>query len=503
MTEFLAIQNLSFSYPEYSGIKNNIIFNNLSMSVEKGETALFLAPPGTGKTTLAEIITALVPRYTGGTISGDISFLPSGENGKAEHISLLNEKPYNINNQIGIVFQNTEEQIMNPEVESEIGFALESAGYNYEYIREKTEKAIKKVGIEKLKGMNPAELSGGEKKKLLIAALFASNPPFFVLDETFEEIDEGSREFIFELLKKEGKTVLIFAAKMLDIYEKYCNRFYLYDGIRIFGGSGLPDKEFTDRALELGVFPNWNKLSKVKKCGLDKNRGRELLKSENIVFSYGKKEETIFTIKIDSFTLKSGEIAALLGKNGSGKSTFAKILAGLLTPKEGTLYCARKNEASEILQKASADFLNRNVSYLFQNPDYQLFLPTVEDELLFGIKHDLNKEEGKQAASKAIGKFDLGSNITPPAIMSYGQRKKLQAAIYYLLNKKIVIIDEADSSLSYNDYILLLESFKNLKPSPAILIISHNLKMAKTIADKVYLIEKGNLQELSQYEEKE
>lgn len=501
MTEFLVIQNLSFSYPEYSGIKNNIIFYNLSLSVEKGAATLFLAPPGTGKTTLAGIITALVPRFTGGTISGDISFLPEGENGRAEPLSLLNEKPYNINNHIGIVFQNTEEQIMNPEVESEIGFALESAGYNHEYIKEKTENAIKKMGLEKLKGMNPAELSGGEKKKLLIAALFASDPPFFVLDETFEEIDEESRQFIFELLKKEGKTVLIFASKMLDIYEKYCSRFYLYDGIKIFDSSGFPDKEFTNKALELGVFPDWNKLSAIKKCGLDRNRGTELLKSENIVFSYGKKEETAFAIKVGNFTLKSGEIAALLGKNGSGKSTFAKIIAGLLTPDEGTVYCAGKSENSEILQKATEDFLNRNVSYLFQNPDYQLFLPTVEDELLFGIKHDLSKEERKKAVENAIEKFDLGSNTTPPAIMSYGQRKKLQAAIYYLLNKKIVIIDEADSSLSYNDYILILESFKNLKPSPAILIISHNLKMAKTIADKVYLIEKGNLQELSQNEE--
>ncbi|MDX9800769.1 MAG: ABC transporter ATP-binding protein [Spirochaetia bacterium] len=481
MAVFLDIRNLSFIYPEYKGIRKRYIFKDLTFSVDRGEVAVFLAPPESGKTTLSRIITALVPRYTGGILEGEVYI---GDK------DVIKEKPYNLLSSVGIVFQNPEEQILTPEVESEIGFSLESSGYDYDLIKKKTDHAIAKTELEILREMNPAYLSGGEKRKLLFACLAASDPQLWILDETFEEIDPEGRVFLLEFLKKEKKTVLILTSKMLDIYRKYCTRFFLYDGENFLDEKPAPGNAFMEAALKCGVYLDSNKLKiNIRKTPSDKvlSDSQVLLKVSDIKFRYPNSE---FLLEIDDFYLKRGEVAVLLGRNGSGKSTFAKIISGLLLPEYGSVSLEKNGQ----LYPATPDELNRNTAYLFQNPDFQLFLPTVGEELSFGLKAGkADKNEQKKMIENAIALFRLESLDAPPAIMSYGARKRLQAAIYFLLNKKIVIIDEADSGLSFNDYTLILKSLKNLDPAPAILIISHDMRLSAGLADRILVIEEGFL----------
>ena len=481
MAAFLEIKNLSFIYPEYRGIKKRYIFKDLSLSVDKGEIAVFLAPPESGKTTLSRIITALVPRYTGGILDGEISI---GDT------DIKNEKPYNLLSRAGIVFQNPEEQILTPQVESEIGFSLETSGHDYDIIKNKTDLAISKIQIDHLKGMNPAYLSGGEKRKLLFACLAASDPELWILDETLEEIDPEGRIFLLEFLRNEKKTVLILTSKMLDIYRRYCDRFFLYDGDSLLDEKIKPDLVFMEKALKCGVYLDSLKLkANIKRLPAEKDSPDSpvLVKASGIKFRYPNSE---FSLKIDDFYLKSGEVTVLLGRNGSGKSTLAKIISGLLIPESGSVSLDNKGKMSA----STPDELNRNTAYLFQNPDFQLFLPTVGEELAFGLKPGkIDKEAQKKMIEQAVSLFRLESIDAPPAIMSYGARKRLQAAIYFLLNKKILIIDEADSGLSFNDYTLILKSLRNLDPPPAVMIISHDMRLSAGLADRVLIMEGGSL----------
>ena len=482
MSDFLKIKNLSFRYPKYQHVKSRDIFNNFSFSVKKGEITLFLAPPESGKTTLSGIIAALVPRYTGGQFEGNIFI--DGEN-------TTEEKPYNLITKIGIVFQNPQEQILTQEVESEIGFALEALGHDYDFIKNKTEEVIEKIGIAYLKGMNPSQLSGGEKRKLLLACLLALEPEIWVLDETFEEIDPESRITFLNLLKSLNKTVFILTSKMLDIYKNYCNKFFLYDGKNLMEKAAPVDNSFMVKALECGLYLDAEKIKEVIKIQGENQAagGNIFLKAENLYFKYNNGN---FEINVDNFYLKSGEIVVLLGKNGSGKSTFAKILSGLIKPSVGKIMI--ENNGS--LKESSSGELNKNVSYFFQNPDLQLFLPTVGEELAFGLKGGgkdgpKGQSEIKKLVDNAIDIFRLDNADIPPAIMSYGARKRLQAAIYYLLNKKIVIIDEADSGISFKDYALIIKNIRNIDPVPAILIISHDIKLSVGFADRIIIMENG------------
>ena len=116
------------------------------------------------------------------------------------------------------------------------------------------------------------------------------------------------------------------------------------------------------------------------------------------------------------------------------------------------------------------------------------------EELAFGLKtRRIDKEAQKKMIEQTVSLFRLESIDAPPAIMSYGARKRLQAAIYYLLNKKILIIDEADSGLSFNDYTLILKSLRNLDPPPAVMIISHDMRLSAGLADRVLIMEGGSL----------
>ena len=135
----------------------------------------------------------------------------------------------------------------------------------------------------------------------------------------------------------------------------------------------------------------------------------------------------------------------------------------------------------------SSEKLNRNCSYLFQNPDYQLFLPTARAELEYGLKLQKMDSCGiEKRVQEAIKIFGIEHPDAPPVLMSYGQRKKMQAAIYWLLNKKIVIIDEADSGISSKEYRQIIEAFRQSPANPAILIITHDIQLAALEADKIF-----------------
>lgn len=455
MAAILSVKNISFQYPSYPGLESRKLFDNLSFDLEKGSMNIFLALPGSGKTTLSRILSGLVPAYTGGELSGEIDK-------KAE---------------TGIVFQNPDEQLFCSTAEKEVVFPLEASGLSREEIGHRADSAFQKTGIEYLRFKNPIHLSGGEKRRLLISVLCATDPEIWILDETLEEIDILGREEILNFLKSSGKTIFILTAKMLDVYKKYADTFFIYtDGhLKQFQGGG--NQEFT-AAVKNGGFclteamPDENSIKALESAEYN----NPILKTENLSFSY---PDSDFSLNIESFALEQGKTTAVIGTNGCGKSTLSHIIAGLLPPSAGTILLEGKEVSSEKL--------NRNCSYLFQNPDYQLFLPTARAELEYGLKlQDMDSVEIEKRVEEAIKVFGIEHPDAPPVLMSYGQRKKLQAAIYWLLNKKIVIIDEADSGISSKEYRQIIEAFRQSPANPAILIITHDIQLAALEADRIF-----------------
>jgi len=480
----LTIENLCFSYPEYPGLPTRRLFKGLDLQIAEAGISLLLARPDQGKTTLCRTLGGLVPRFSGGTVDGRIQL---GE------VQLLEHQPFELLEQVGLVFQHPGEQLFLSRCDSEIAFALESLGISRSEIESRLEDALRAMDLERYRNESPKNLSGGEKKKLLIACLIAVNPQLWLLDETLEELDRDTKAGLLRLLKERRRTTLILSAKWHELFREYVDQVFLMEDGKIqriqetFGS-----REFHDLLLRRGFILPAEELRGGKgKPPARAPEGELLLEATDLFFEYEPgdgREGSTFSLEIDSLKLQAGLTVALVGNNGSGKSTLGRILCGLLTPKRGAIKI-RKNG---MLQDAAGDNLNRFTGYLFQDPDLQIFLPTVFEELALGLKHlRLEAEEISRRVEEAISLFNLPVTDSPPSLMSYGARKKLQAGVYYLLDRPLMIIDEGDSGLGVNDFAEMVRVFRN--PETALLFITHDHRLARGLADEILELKNGRL----------
>ncbi|MFW6344576.1 MAG: ABC transporter ATP-binding protein [Sediminispirochaetaceae bacterium] len=490
----ITIEGLSFSYPSYPGLGAVHLFEDANFLLKPGETRIILGSPESGKTTLSRILAGFIPRYSGGSIEGAVRL---GET------DILSTPPSHLIDRIGMIFQDPDEQIFTTTCESEVAFPLESLGLNQEKMRRRIEEGLAITQLESFRERPPGSLSGGEKKKLLFTVLFALRPSYWILDESMDEMDFESTRRIFSHLCNGEYGVLLFASKILDVFAEFPLRYSILEDKKIYCEEEIGKEELIERARGLGLAYDgsgriWEGLQASR--GIPQTSGgflpasggipqtsTPLLSASGLHFSYGntshKKtavEGTAFSLNIENLDIYAGERVALVGPNGCGKTTLAKLLCGLLPPDAGTV------------RGIDSGPLETQVAYIFQNPDYQIFLPTVEDELAYGLKElGLPREEIDTRVAEASERFLLPALNVPPTMMSYGARKRLQAAVYYLLERRVYIIDEADSGLSLRDFANLVDSLAGRES--ALIIITHNERMGRIYSDRTLFMQQGTL----------
>ncbi len=479
MNTIARVDNVTFSYPVYYPGSREHLFTDVSFSLVKGSIHLILGKPESGKTTLSRILTGLVPAYLGGSLQGSIEIGVEGDSA----IAIPSVPPCDLLRHVGLVFQNPEEQIIMAECEDEIIFPLENMGLSRREISERLERVLRRYDLTAYRHKNPAQLSGGEKKRLMMAVLDAVDPDLWILDETFEELDTHWRTEICSYLKEQEKSVLIFASKDIELYHSVVD----YWGIIEPRG---PDEgntvRFADMQTILGLFDD-SCGDVLEKSAVDYDKADVVCTLEHVTFSY-RDQVSEFTLDIDHAALYDHEVVALYGPNGSGKTTVSRILCGLTRPETGTIGF----RTGEHLKPVTATELQHTVGYLFQNPDFQIFLPTVEEELRLGLSgRGIHGESADRLVRECIDLFDLGDPKAPPAIMSYGTRKRLQAAVYYLLDRRICILDEMDSGISCSEYVRVLQLMR--ERVDAVLLITHDERLAEQCAHRILYIEQGKL----------
>ncbi|MDC7234421.1 MAG: ATP-binding cassette domain-containing protein [Spirochaetales bacterium] len=466
----LEITDYSFRFPGYPGLESGTLFQSMNFCLKRGEFRIMLGGPESGKTTLSRCLTAVYPGLTQAEVSGRISI--DGE-------SINSRSACDWIEQTGIVFQDPEEQIISTRCDDEAALPLESLGIPADRITALRSESFKHFSIEGMEERDPLSLSGGEKKRLLLASLEMQNPDLWILDETVDELDREGQTYLLEYLQKkaeqEGKGILLLASRYRDIYSRCgAGLALLKDGqillqedcpgfMELLEGEGLVSAPEEGR----GVLPGTTD---------------PLLQLNNIHFTYPGNPD--FTLRIDALRVNRGETLFIAGSNGCGKSTLARILCGLLEPEEGEILLNGRT--------GEKDVLNRSCAYLFQNPDYQLFLPSVKEELALGLKYSSHsKDTRRKMVDDAVRLFKLPSGEAPPALLSFGARKRLQGAIYYLLEKHLYILDEADSGLSYEDYFCILRELK--KKGAALIVISHDRSLRKAETGRTVFMEKGRI----------
>ncbi|MFA5698362.1 MAG: ABC transporter ATP-binding protein [Sphaerochaeta sp.] len=473
-TNSLEVTQLSFTYHGWGSEQPYTLFEDLSFSIQTGRKTLLLAPFDAGKSTLARILVGGIPAYFPGTLTGTIH-LAGNDIAEVNIFDLVEE--------VTLVTQNPQEQFVASTVEEEVAFALESMGLPQREMKERVHSALTHWNLFELRSASPGELSGGERKRVLLAAAEAIDAPFWILDEPFDDLDEEGRVHLARVIKESDKTILLFSSRYLQHFDGLFDQSLLLDQKRIV-------QQANEDALtafttlcgddELTVLKQQTPLQEIPR----------VLRVEHLTVERQRFSTTMidaFHLEVPALTVAQGEIVSLVGPNGSGKSSLSRVLCGLDEPLGG-----RRMIDGEVV---NSSVLNRRVGYLFQNPDLQIFLPTVKEELAYSLKRikGISSTTIEQRVQECAKLFDLNLDHTP-STMSYPKRKALQAAVYYLLDRPFYILDELDSALTYQAALKIITQLRGR--GAGILVITHDQRFISYLNSRVYAIKDGRLSEV-------
>lgn len=454
---------------------NERALDTIDLHVRQGEFVVIVGPTGCGKTTLLRALAGLIKREQTKELSGiaRINGIP---------ISKIND---DLNNHhVGIQFQNPDDQITGWTPREEVMFGLENIGLTSEEISRKVEESLELADLGDKADIPIEKLSGGQKQRLVSAAVVAMEPDVILLDEPTSNLDLRSRARLIEYLKKlknKGLTTIV-ATHEPDDFFSVCDRIVSMEHGRIRN---------KDVKLNKTELESVNRNSKLRitsdKRYQTKNDQRQFLTLENVVTGFKK---STFRLGPVTTAFRQGEITALIGPNGGGKTTFLQLLAGLLKPLSGRIEIDGEDWVSK--RKRS---LYEKVAFVTQNPDLTLHSSTVRKELTARSRYLNLTDNQRFSLDNLLKLFNLqGLEDRHPFSLSQGQRQRLALGSAISGGAEILLIDEPTTGQDARQVSLLLDALKTLSDEGMTTVLStHNLKAAKEIADRVLLLKGGSI----------
>ncbi len=451
----ITIRDVSFTYSgsETDGIRR------INLEISKGECILLCGRSGCGKTTLTRLINGLIPAFYAGTLTGSVRI----ENQDVAELPL-----YKIAQRVGSVFQNPRTQFFNVDTDSEIAFGIENEGCPQERLIQRVRQTAEELHIENLRGRNIFELSGGEKQKIAFASVYAMNPDIYVLDEPSSNLDSESiaaLQSYIRNIKAQGKTVIVAEHRLYYLTGIADKIVYMEKGK--IAGIFTP-AEFKSLSPEtrhrMGLrAPD---LSEVRPdCALDaaavqNGTAHERLELEVKNVSLYRKKKLI--LQNLSFSARAGEIIAITGANGAGKTTFVRALCGLHKETSGSfLWNGKALKPKERLKRAYM---------VMQDVNYQLFAESVEAECSFGLK--AVKAESVEAVLDALHLSALRARH--PVSLSGGQKQRVAVAAGQVSGKPLLVFDEPTSGLDYDSMAQVSALIRSLAAHRIVFIVTHD-----------------------------
>ena len=425
--ETFTIRNLSFSYPE----QERKAIDDLTLSVGQGEFVVLCGPSGCGKSTLLrQLKTVLAPH---GRRNGEILF-------EGTPLDELDQRTQS--QRIGFVQQSPENQIVTDKVWHELAFGLESLGCDTPTIRRKVAEMASFFGIQTWFYKNVTELSGGQKQLLNLASVMAMSPSVLILDEPTSQLDPiAASDFLATLgkINRELGTTIILTEHRLEEAFPLASTVAVMDRGKLLCtgtpqavGTLLKDKEHPLFLAMPSAMRVWAAVENNADCPITVREGRDWLTayvatnepqelppeevrtySDEIVLSaeelwFKHEKDLPEVVKGLSLSVKKGEFLALLGGNGTGKTTSLKLLAGVYQPYRGEVHT------------------NGSIGVLPQNPQALFVKKTVREDLFEILKsRKLSKEDKEQSAAKMVQLCRLGELLDRhPYDLSGGEQQR-------------------------------------------------------------------------------
>ena len=528
MSAIIEMECVSFSYG--TATDGAYALKDIDLSVEEGTFLGLIGPSGAGKSTLASAITGAIPHHYRGRLFG--STLVAG-------LDTCEASLTDIAKVAGSVLQDIDAQMVASVVEDELLFGLENFGIDHREIEGRIASALDAVGIADLRHREIATLSGGQKQKVAIAAILAMTPRVIVMDEPTSALDPASARDVFEVLRRAkeltGMTVILIE-QTVALLAEYCDRVVVIDQGRI-ALDGTPTDVFshgeTLRAIgvdtprtvrisnslaETGLAPNdspaltldgaeslvagilapgLSESSPIAPCALgDRPDARNTVDGRPIIvdvagaaYSYGTGQAGIEGIDL---TVRAGEILAVVGQNGAGKTTFTKLLNGLIKPSAGVVRITGLDTRT-----TPVSALASHAATLFQNPDRQLCRNTVVEEISFGLElQGAPADAARERARHVAATFGLPENASP-FNLSRGQRQMVALASVVALEPELIILDEPTSGLDYRECMTVMETVRQRAlDGAAVVMVCHDMEVVSDFADTLAVMAEGRLIEV-------
>jgi len=458
----LNFTNITYSYP----FQKEPAVKNISFDVLPGEVGLITGESGCGKSTIIKIANGLIPHYFKGTLEGKL--LIDGTHSSNMVVSEISKL-------VGTLFQDPEQQFFCNDVYSELAFAHEVHGKFPDEINDIVEKYSKMFELEKILDSSVLELSEGEKQKLALASILSLKPKTIVLDEPSANLSPEatialSKQISF--LKEKGFSILI-ADHRLYWLTNLADKVFIMKGGMICQQGDFSILKNDDLRIKYGLRDV--NVSRKHITRSDSKSYQYSLMIKNLTFGYKNKEKLFNNY---SAKVPCGKIIALTGANGVGKTTFSRIITGLLKTKKGELFFNNK--------KISPKQLLKKTSLVLQNTDHQLYSRTVLDEILLS-----DKNQSKLVCLNLLKKFRLEKFAERhPQSLSGGQKQRLVIAAAIVKNSDIIILDEPTSGLDGANMKMIGEVLKSeSNKNKCIIVITHDLEFLNKVTEEEIRLE--------------
>lgn len=500
----VSLQKVRFSY---DGGKTWIL-DGIDLEIAYGQRIAIIGKNGSGKSTLAKIIAGLSSPDSGiVTLCGIKVFEANNVDSKAYQKA---------RESIGALFQSPEDQIVTTVVEDDVAFGLENLCASKEFMKQNISKALCAVNMENHRFSDPSNMSGGQQQRVAIASSIATKSKLLVLDEPTSMLDSCAKTDVnklFDKLQTRGTTIvqvthkisecknadrilMLENGKLRDVSLLELEEFYAEKSPAVIGSKSMTEN------VEKSNAENSNTESKNKRDS-NKTNKNAAIEISNLSVSYANSQNPI--IRDYSLSVKAGEIVAIMGKNGCGKSTLAKAICALIKYDSGSI-CVNGIKISEKTSKSQMRGIRKNIGYVMQLPEQQLFAQTVFEDVAYGPKNfGLEGCELRSIVLNALKSLHIEHLAQKsPFELSGGQQRLAAIAGILACNPKILVLDEPTAGLDFEYAKIVLKILSDLhNKGVTIIVITHDFSEAKALGARIVTLDSRKKKEIQEHAQDE